>query len=98
MIVRTFFPSTSLFRSNFSVTTLLEHAPVVAPAGHSLAVNHWAQIANWLNYSDADGDPPVQYLFSDGGTGADSAYFYTPDNPHYAANSDITVNASDINN
>ena len=84
--------------ANIALTTQLDHAPVVAPAGHSLAVNHWAQVASWLNYSDGDNDAPVQYQFSDGGTGADSAYFYTPDNIHHAANSDFVVNASDINN
>src|SRR5438552_2937394 len=71
-------------------------APVVSVGNHTLVVNRWGQISGWLTYSDANGDPAVQYAFYDGGTGANSAYFWTPDNAHHAASTVFIVNASDL--
>lgn len=71
-------------------------APVVAISDHTLRFNEWAQIDNWLSYFDADGNPAVSYQFWDSGAGADSGYFWTPTNAHWAANTVIDVNASDV--
>jgi hypothetical protein len=63
-----------------------------------LAINEWAQVNNWLSYSDVNGDAATKYQFWDGGTGANSAYFWTPDNAHWAATTTIEVNATDVSN
>src|SRR5262245_50840910 len=74
-------------------------APVAAIADHSLKINEWFKVANWLSYSDADGNPAVKYQFWDGGTGASSGYFWTSEaNPHEPANTVIEVAAADITN
>src|SRR4051794_39391591 len=70
--------------------------PVVSISDHTLNKDAWAQVKNWLSYSDADGDPAVTYQFWDSGTGADSAYFWTPTNAHVAANTTLEVAASDL--
>ena len=36
---------------------------------------------SWISYSDADGNAATQYQFWDGGTGANSGYFWTPTMP-----------------
>jgi hypothetical protein len=38
-------------------------APVATINNQSLKVSEWAQIKNWLFYSDADGNPAVSYQF-----------------------------------
>src|SRR5438132_306062 len=73
-------------------------APVATINDHSLHINKWAQITTWLSYSDADGDPAVKYQFWDSGTGADSAYFWTPTDTHHAANTTLEVSAADLAN
>src|ERR1700719_1859888 len=73
-------------------------APVVTINDHSLNFEEWAQIKNWLSYSDADGNAAVKYQFWDSGIDAASGYFWTPDNAHWAANTTIEVNASDLAN
>lgn len=53
---------------------------------------------NWFSATDADADAITQYQFWDSGTAATSGYFWTPDNPHHAADTAITVNAADLDN
>ncbi|CAN7297053.1 hypothetical protein LJR220_001509 [Bradyrhizobium sp. LjRoot220] len=72
--------------------------PVVAVADHSLHVNQWTRVGSWMNVSDANSDTITKYQFWDGGTAATSAYFWTPTNSHWAANTTIEVSASDIGN
>src|SRR5262249_12326776 len=43
-------------------------------------------------------NPATQYQFEDDGTAANSAYFWTPDNPHHAAGATFTVSAADLAN
>ena len=50
-------------------------------------------MSSWISYSDADGNAATQYQFWDGGTGATSGYFWTPDNAHWDAGTAITVAA-----
>lgn len=84
----------------FTLTTVANSPPAATAGDHNLAINHWIQLKawNWIAYSDANGDPAVQYEFSDGGTGVNSAYFYTPDTPQHPANADFIVNAADLAN
>ena len=82
---------------SFTFTTLPNTPPVATINNHSLDTNEWSQVASWVSYSDADGNPATQYQFWDGGTASNSGYFWTPDNPHHAANTAITVAASDLN-
>jgi len=63
----------------------------------SLIQNHWSQVSHWLTYSDADGDPAVQYQFQDNGTDPSSAYLWTPAAGQEPASTTFTVNASDLN-
>src|SRR5258705_9558768 len=57
-----------------------------------------AIVAICISYSDAENSPATQDQFRDPGTGASSGYFWTPGNEHWAANTDITVNAADLAN
>jgi Ca2+-binding RTX toxin-like protein len=82
----------------FNLTTLANTAPVATIADHSLGMNEWAKLSNWLSYADADGNGATQYQFWDGGTGASSGYFWTPDNPHQPAGTAITVLAAELDN
>src|SRR5262245_25961105 len=40
----------------FSLTTVPNNRPVATINDHSVRINEWAQIKNWLSYADADGD------------------------------------------
>lgn len=80
----------------FSVDSLLGIRPVATIADHGLRPNEWSRIDSWVSYFDADGGAAVQYQFWDGGTGATSGYFWTPDNAHHAANTVFTVAATDL--
>ena len=82
---------------SFTFTTLPNTPPVATINNHSLDTNEWSRVASWVSYSDADGNPATQYQFWDGGTASNSGYFWTPDNLHHAANTAITVAASDLN-
>jgi hypothetical protein len=82
----------------FALTTLPNTPPVATTNDHSLHINEWSQVASWVSYSDADGNPATQYQFWDGGNASNSGYFWTPDNAHNPANTAITVAASDLNN
>jgi len=86
--------------SNWDIFTLTTHndPPTVSVADHTVNWNEWAQVKYWISYSDSNGDAPTKYQFWDAGTGADSGYFWTPDNTHWAANTTIEVNASDLAN
>ena len=70
--------------------------PVVTINDHSLHTNEWSQVTNWISYSDAENNAATQYQFRDTGTDASSGYFWTPSNAHWAANTDITVAAADL--
>ncbi|MBR1142394.1 M10 family metallopeptidase [Bradyrhizobium sp. AUGA SZCCT0431] len=83
---------------SFVFTTTPNTAPVATINDHSVNANTWAQVSGWVNYSDADGNAATQYQFWDGGSGANSAYFWTPNNYHHAAGTEITVAASDLAN
>ncbi len=72
--------------------------PVATISDHSLSANQWSKVQGWVSYSDANGNAATQYQFWDGGTAGDSGYFWTPDNAHHAANTAITVAASDLGN
>jgi hypothetical protein len=82
----------------FNFTTLANRPPVATVSDHSLAANQWAQVQGWISYSDADGNAATQYQFWDQGIAANSAYFWTPSNPHHPSETLITVNAADLAN
>ena len=83
---------------SFTFNTLSNTPPVATINDHSLHTNEWSQVTNWISYSDADGNAATQYQFWDSGTASSSGYFWTPDNSHHAADTAITVAASDLNN
>ncbi|MGY4198377.1 hypothetical protein ACVI1L_003991 [Bradyrhizobium sp. USDA 4516] len=82
----------------FTVTSTPNTAPVATINDQSLHVNQWVKPQGWLTASDAEGDTITKYQFWDAGAGATSAYFWTPDNSHWAANTTIDVSASDLAN
>src|SRR5258707_1854062 len=87
--------------STLTINTVADAPPVVALVGGSsqnIVQSRWARVSQWLAYSDANGDAAVQYVFQDDGAGANSAYFWTPTNPHQPANTLFKVNASDLDN
>jgi len=84
--------------TTFQVDTFSNSAPVATINDHSLSANQWASVASWINYSDTEGDPAVQYQFQDNTAAGNSAYFWTPDNSHQPANAAFTVNAADLSN
>jgi hypothetical protein len=53
-------------------------------------------VKGWVTDADVYDQAATQYQFWDSGTGASSGYFWTPDNAHNAANTAITVAASDL--
>jgi len=61
-------------------------------------MDEWSQVNGWISYSDANANPARQYQFWDSGTAASSGYFWTPDDAHHAADTAITVAASDLAN
>jgi hypothetical protein len=71
-------------------------APVATVGNHSLSAAQWAQLMNWTTTSDADGDAITKYQFWDGNSAANSSYFWTPENPNWAAGIAIDVNAVDL--
>lgn len=82
---------------SFTLTTAANVAPVAAISDHTLHINEWAQVSNWLSYSDANGNAATRYQFWDGGSSSDSGYFWTSSNEHWAANTVIDVAAADVN-
>ncbi|MBR1162788.1 hypothetical protein JQ569_26765 [Bradyrhizobium elkanii] len=81
---------------SFTVTSLANHAPVASISNQTLHVNEWSQVGNLLSYSDVDGNPAAAYQFWDGGSNANSGYFWTSANSHWAASTVIDVNAADL--
>src|SRR5262245_21057794 len=72
--------------------------PVASVSDHTLNDDQWAQVKDWLFYSDADGDAAMTYQFWDSGSGANSGYLWTPNVTHHAANTTLEVAASDLDN
>ncbi|MVT66560.1 hypothetical protein GPL21_15800 [Bradyrhizobium pachyrhizi] len=84
--------------TSFTFTTIPNATPVATINDQSLHINTWSKVENWLSYSDANGDAATKYQFWDGGTSATGAYFWTPTNSHWAANTTIEVSADDLTN
>ena len=82
----------------FTLTTIPNTTPVATINDQPLHTNTWALVSDWLSYSDANGDAATRYQFWDSGATATSAYFWTPTNSHWAANTTIEVSASDLAN
>ena len=57
--------------------------------------NAWTPLGGRISYSDADGNAAVRYQFFDAGSSPNSGYLYAPSNTHFAADSYITVEASE---
>lgn len=98
MYVRAFDGTSWSAWDNFMLTTLPNNAPVASINNQTLHVNEWDQIGNLVSYSDADGQPATQYQFWDGSAGANSGYFWTPTNSHWASGVAIDVSAADLTN
>ncbi|MBR1242335.1 hypothetical protein JQ620_19685 [Bradyrhizobium sp. AUGA SZCCT0274] len=81
----------------FTVTST-NATPVATVNDHTLHVGQWAKIDNWTSVVDGDSDTITKYQFWDSGTAATSAYFWTPNNSHWAANTTIEVSAADLAN
>ncbi|MFQ3458419.1 hypothetical protein PMN64_34590 [Bradyrhizobium sp. UFLA01-814] len=81
---------------SFTLTSLPNHAPVASINDQTLHINEWSQVSNLLSYSDVDGNPASEYQFWDGGSGANSGYFWTSANSHWAASTVIDVSAADL--
>ncbi|WP_244482173.1 hypothetical protein, partial [Bradyrhizobium pachyrhizi] len=96
MYVRAFDGTSWSSWDSFNVTTLANHAPDASISNQTLHVNEWSQIGSLVSYSDVDGNPAAAYQFWDGGTGANSGYFWTSANSHWAAGSAIDVSAADL--
>lgn len=82
--------------SSFTFTTIPNTSPVATINDQTLHTSTWGQVRNWLSYSDANGDLATRYQFWDSGTDATGAFFATPSNSHWAANTVIDVAASDL--
>jgi hypothetical protein len=78
--------------SNWDTSSLTTHydPPVTTINGQTLNKDQWAQLKNWLSYSDINGDAATKYQFWDSGTVADSGYFWMPNDPHHAATQPLT--------
>jgi hypothetical protein len=74
------------------------HAPVVWINHPFSPTGEWSHVGDWVSYSDADGDPAVQYQFRDDGLAPNSAYLSTPSNTHVPDGTTITVAATDLTN
>lgn len=80
----------------FTVTSLPNHAPVASINNQTLHINEWSQIGNMVNYADADGNSATAYQFWDGGIGANTGYFWTPDNAQWPSSTVIDVSPDDL--
>jgi hypothetical protein len=83
--------------SDQTVSTTANTPPVATIGDHSLHTTTWSQVAGWISYSDADGNPAVSYQFVDQGSAAGSAQFWTPSG-YLAAGDTLTVAATDLAN
>jgi hypothetical protein len=70
--------------------------PVVVINDHSLPVNHWMQIQNWLTYVDQEHDAATWYQFYDGGSAAGSGQFWTSGGGYQAVDTVFSVAAADL--
>lgn len=70
--------------------------PVTFIVNAATQTNLWSKPMAWLSYSDSESDAAVRYEFWDSGTAATSGYFWTPSNDHWAANTTISVAATDL--
>ncbi|GEC51663.1 hypothetical protein ABIF38_000597 [Bradyrhizobium japonicum] len=96
MFVRAFDGTSWSTWDSFTVTSLANHAPDASISNQTLHVNEWSQVGNLVSYADADANPATAYQFWDGGGNADSGYFWTSANSHWAASTVIDVNAADL--
>jgi hypothetical protein len=74
------------------------HAPVVWINHPFSPTGEWSHVGDWVSYSDADGDPAVQYQFRDDGLAPNSAYLSTPSNAHVPDGTTLTVAVTDLTN
>ena len=81
---------------SFNFTTIANKAPEVTTYHQTVGINELSQASWFIDYTDPDGDEITQFRFWDGGTGATSGYFSTPDNSHHAAGTAITVDAAHL--
>jgi transcription elongation GreA/GreB family factor len=86
------------FKFTTTAPAVANRAPVATIDDKSLKVNQWAKVADWLKYSDADGNAAVQYQFVDKYAPAASGYLWADGIGQVAANQVLTVNAADIGN
>ena len=73
------------------------HAPVVTVGNHTLDINDWSSVADWISYTDADSDAAAQYQFWYGDTSPSAAKIWTPSAYQPALNY-LTVLAADVAN
>jgi hypothetical protein len=73
-------------------------APVVSINHPFSPTGEWSHVGDWVSYSDADGDPAVQYQFRDDGLAPNSAYLSIPSNTHVPDGTTLTVAATDLTN
>lgn len=61
---------------SFSFATVTNTPPVADIVDHSVHVNEWSRVSNWLSSSDAEGDAVTRYQFWDGSGAANSGYIW----------------------
>ena len=83
---------------SFTLTTIPNTAPVATINDHSLHVNEWAQVTDWLSYSDADGNAATKYQFWDSGPARTAATSGRQATPIMRPIPAIDVAASDLAN
>ena len=71
-------------------------APVVSVGDQTAHTNEWISLQNRVTTSDADSDAITQYQFYDAGSAPGSGYIWTADIGQQAANTYITVAATDL--
>lgn len=82
---------------SFSFATVTNTAPVADITDHTLHVNEWARVSNWLTSSDAEGDAVTRYQFWDGGAAGSSGYFWNDAGTgQQPASTALEVAASDV--
>ena len=78
MYVRAFDGTSWSNWDNFTLTSLPNNLPITTINNQTLHINEWNEVGDLLSYSDADGHPAARYQFWDGGSAANSGYFWTP--------------------
>jgi hypothetical protein len=92
------FPVAAAFPTIAPAHAQPNHAPVVSINHPFSPTGEWSHVGDWVSYSDADGDPAVQYQFRDDGLVANSAYLSTPSDTHVPDGTTLTVAAADLTN